>query len=149
VLLAHAVERSPYYRELLGADAAERPLAELPTLPKATFVEQWDRVVCDPRLTLAGLEAHAAGAHAAEPYQGEFRVVSTSGATGLRGFFVYGEDDWRAWVAASLRGMARAGIGAETRLATIGAPSPVHMSKQLFAVLAGDVGPRRWPATPE
>ena len=35
-LLTHAVNRSPYYREALGADAAERSLAELPTLSKAT-----------------------------------------------------------------------------------------------------------------
>jgi hypothetical protein len=33
----HAVSRSPYYRDVLGADAAERPLAELPTLSKATL----------------------------------------------------------------------------------------------------------------
>ena len=33
-LITHAVSRSPYYGEVLGADAAERPLAELPTLSK-------------------------------------------------------------------------------------------------------------------
>lgn len=31
-LITHAVSRSPYYREALGADVAERPLTELPTL---------------------------------------------------------------------------------------------------------------------
>ena len=36
----HAVSRSPYYREALGADAAERPLAELPTLSKATLMAE-------------------------------------------------------------------------------------------------------------
>jgi hypothetical protein len=44
-LLAHAVNQSPYYREVLGADAAERPLAELPALPKATLMAEFDRVV--------------------------------------------------------------------------------------------------------
>jgi phenylacetate-CoA ligase len=29
-LVKHALTTSPYYREALGADAAERPLAELP-----------------------------------------------------------------------------------------------------------------------
>jgi hypothetical protein len=36
-LVTHAVSRSPYYRAVLGVDAAERPLGELPTLPKATL----------------------------------------------------------------------------------------------------------------
>ena len=37
-LIAHAVAASPYYREVLGPDAAsgDVPLQELPTLPKAT-----------------------------------------------------------------------------------------------------------------
>jgi phenylacetate-coenzyme A ligase PaaK-like adenylate-forming protein len=147
-LLAHAVERSPFYREVLGEDAARRPLEELPTLSKDTLVDQWDRIVCDRRLTLAGVESHAAGARAADPYLDEFRVVTTSGATGLRGFFVYGEDDWATWVAACLRVMARSGIGPDTRLALIGAPDAVHMSKQLFAVLGGASAPQLSALTP-
>jgi hypothetical protein len=41
----------------VGADAAERPLAELPTMPKATLMAEFDRVVTDPRLRLADLQA--------------------------------------------------------------------------------------------
>ena len=44
-LITHAVSQSPYYREALGADAAERPLAELPTLSKATLMAEFDRVI--------------------------------------------------------------------------------------------------------
>ncbi len=54
-LITHAVSKSPYYREALGADAAERPLAELPTLSKATLMAEFDRVITDPRLRLADL----------------------------------------------------------------------------------------------
>ena len=60
-LVAHAVSQSPYYREVLGPDAAEQPLAELPTLPKATLMAEFDRVVTDPRLRLADLRSHLAG----------------------------------------------------------------------------------------
>ena len=60
-LITHAVAHSPCYRETLGPDAAERPLAELPTLPKATMMAEFDRVVTDPRLHLDDLRAHLAG----------------------------------------------------------------------------------------
>lgn len=36
-LITHAVTRSPYYNEVLGEDAPERPFIELPTLPKTTL----------------------------------------------------------------------------------------------------------------
>jgi phenylacetate-coenzyme A ligase PaaK-like adenylate-forming protein len=148
-LIAHAVERSPYYRDVLGPDAATRPLTDLPTLPKTTLVEQWDRIVCNPRLTLAAVEAHAAGASAAEPFLGDFRVVTTSGSAGLRGTFVYDADDWRTWIAASLRVMAHGGIGPDTRFVAIGAPDAAHMSKQLFAILSrGRSAPHLTALTP-
>ena len=44
-LVLHAVTHSPYYREVLGADAVERPLAELPSLSKATLMAEFDRIV--------------------------------------------------------------------------------------------------------
>ena len=55
-LLAHAREHSPYYRERLDGD-----FASLPTLSKATLMEQWDRIVCDPRLRRDEVAEHAAG----------------------------------------------------------------------------------------
>jgi hypothetical protein len=62
-LIAHAVAASPYYRAVLGPDAAsgEVPLEELPTLPKATLMDNLDRIVTDPRLRRADLQAHLAG----------------------------------------------------------------------------------------
>jgi phenylacetate-CoA ligase len=61
-LIAHAVSRSPYYRDLLGTDAPKRPLAELPTLSKATLMAEFDRVVTDPQLRLSDLRAHLGSA---------------------------------------------------------------------------------------
>jgi phenylacetate-coenzyme A ligase PaaK-like adenylate-forming protein len=147
-LLDHAVEHSSYYREVLGREAARRPFDELPTLPKATFVDEWDRIVCDSRLTLAGVEAHAAGPGAAGTYMDAFRVVTTSGASGLRGVFVYDDDGWRTSLASCLRVLARAGIGEGTRLSAIGAPDPAHMSKQIFAALASESSPSLSALTP-
>jgi phenylacetate-CoA ligase len=136
-LIAHAAAASPYYRELLGPDAAsgEVPLRELPTLPKVTLMEHFDRIVTDPRLRRAELEAHLAGADAARPYLGRYRLFSTAGTTGLRGLFVYDADELAVWIGTCLRGLASWGLGPATRLAGIGSPSPLHISNAAYAVL--------------
>ena len=146
-LLAHARERSPYYREVLDPQAA---LAALPTLSKATLTEQWDRIVCDDRLRLADVVAHAAGPDAAEPLHGEFQVFSTSGASGLRGLFVYDARDWAIALAGTLRGVARCGVRPGARTVGIGAPPGAHMSARIFAALqaASPDAPRLSALTP-
>jgi phenylacetate-coenzyme A ligase PaaK-like adenylate-forming protein len=53
----------------------------------------------------------------------------------VHGVVVYSEDEFATWVAAHLPVLARFGVGPGTRLAAIGAPSPIHLSKQLFAAL--------------
>ncbi|MFL5904934.1 MAG: hypothetical protein ACJ76Q_14160, partial [Solirubrobacteraceae bacterium] len=116
-VLDHATDSSPYYREALGRDASSRPLHELPTLPKQTLVEQWERIVCDRELRLAEVEAHVAGPSAIEPFRGRYRVFSTSGSSGMRGLFVFGPEEWETWVALHLRMFMRIGLTPGTRLA--------------------------------
>jgi phenylacetate-CoA ligase len=84
-LLAHAAEHSPYYRETLGAGGLDAQ----PTLTKQTLVEQWDRIVCEPRLRRALVESHAAGDDADRPLLGDYEVFSTSGSSGLGGVFFF------------------------------------------------------------
>jgi phenylacetate-CoA ligase len=152
-LLRHATAASPYYREVLGPDAAggDVPLQELPTLPKATLMDNFDRIVTDPRLRRAEVEARLAGADPGRPVLGGYRVFATAGTTGLRGLFVYSDQELATWVATCLRGMAVWGLTPATRLAGIGSPSPLHISNQLYAVLlAGRPGgmPRLSVTTP-
>lgn len=141
-LYRHAAEHSPYYREAL-ADGTP------PVLTKQTLMEEWDRIVCDPRLERAGVEAHAAGPHAAEPYLGEFEVFSSSGASGLRGLFAYGPRDWDIAIAHTLRAMVRSGVRPGDRSIGIGAPPGVHMSQRIFARVQSGAGvPRLSALTP-
>ncbi len=152
-LVAHAVAASPYYRDQLGPDAAggEVPLRELPTLPKATLMDNFDRIVTDPRLRRAELEAHLSGPDAARPYLGRYRLFSTAGTTGLRGLFVQDPEEFAVWIGTCLRGLASWGLGPGTRLVGIGSPSPLHISNQVYAVLlAGQAGavPRLTVTTP-
>jgi phenylacetate-CoA ligase len=141
-LYAHARNHSPYYREVLGS-------GDPPVLTKQTLMDEWDRIVCDPRLERAAVEEHAAGPRAGDPYLGEFEVFSTSGASGLRGLFVYGSRDWEAAVAHAMRVVARTGARPGERTIGIGAPPGVHMSQRIFGRLqsGGDV-PRLSALTP-
>lgn len=139
-LLDHAVARSPYYREVLGPRAAERPLAELPTLSKSSLMANFDRIVCDPRLRRRELEAHLGGPDPARSVLGAYRVLTTSGTTGLRGVFALTEDEAATWIAATLRAGVRAGIRQDMRLAQVGTPSRVHLTRQLFAPVQGAAG---------
>jgi phenylacetate-CoA ligase len=134
-LLAHAVSASPYYREALGEDPAATPFERLPTLSKPLLMEQWDRIACDPRVRRAGVDAHAASLHAGEPHLGEYQVFSTSGASGLRGLFVYNPRDWAVALAHNMRALARTGVRPGERTVGIGAPPGVHMSPRIFAAL--------------
>jgi phenylacetate-CoA ligase len=146
-LVAHAVSRSPYYREVLGADAAERPLAELPTLPKATLMAEFDQVVTDPRLRLADLRAHLAGDDPPQSFLGAFRVATTSGTTGRRSIVAFTNDEAAVWRAASARPMMRMGIEFGSRFAALGSPSPVHVTRQVL-VPPGVPAPPISAATP-
>jgi phenylacetate-coenzyme A ligase PaaK-like adenylate-forming protein len=51
---------------------------------------------------------------------------------------VYSEEDFATWVAVWLRSLARLGVTPESRIAGIGAPSPLHVSKQLAAAIVGE-----------
>jgi phenylacetate-coenzyme A ligase PaaK-like adenylate-forming protein len=150
--LRHAAAASPYYREVLGANAAAEDveLRSLPILRKETLVDRFDDIVTDPRLRLAAVEAHLAGPAADEPFLGEYAVFSTSGTTGLRGLIVYDRTDMAWGTAVSLRAMARQGIGPTTRLVAIGSPDALHLTRRVFAVFqAGrDDVPRVSVATP-
>jgi phenylacetate-CoA ligase len=135
-LLRHAIERSPYYREALGADATDRPLASLPTLSKELLMEQFDSVVTDPLLRRTDVEAFVPNALPGDLYEGRFHIFSTSGSTGVPGLFAYAPDEFAEWTAVSLSRLVRAGVGPDTRLLAIGAPSDAHITKQLFAAFS-------------
>jgi phenylacetate-CoA ligase len=149
-LIEHAVTHSPYYRETLGADAADAPLAELPTLSKEQLMERFDDVVTDQSLRLADLERFAAAARPGQLFRGEFRVFATSGSTGAPGMFVYARAEFAEWVANALAQLAARGVGPSTRLAAIGAPSDIHITRQLFAAFQSgrDGAPRLSVTTP-
>lgn len=143
----HAAAQSPYWREHLAeADlTGEIDPASLPTLDKATLMDEWDRIVTDQRLRLADVEAHIDTIEGDALLHGEYRAFATGGTTGRRGVFVYSRAEWIWQLGNFLRLQATLGIAPRLprrlRVASVSATSPVHMTSRYGMSL--DVGLHR------
>ena len=113
-LVRHALEHSRVYRELYRGLALgeEIDLQALPVTNKQLMMDHFDSVVTDSRLKLDALRAHLESIRRDEYYLGEYRVLATTGTSGLRGVFVYDRAAWSKVLANTLRWNRFAGIGA-------------------------------------
>ncbi len=138
-LIAHALARSPFYRELYAAAGAGAgsPVAQLPVVGKELLMERFDEVVTDRRLRLAELEAHLEGVGDDELYLGEYRVMSTGGTSGVRGTFPYSRHEWATSLASVIRTDPFMGFRPYpgVRTATVGATSPQHYGGRFGATV--------------
>ena len=135
-IVDHARTRSAFYRRLYQ-DIDEFDLERLPVIDKATVMDHFDELVCDPRLTLQALEEHLEGLERDDLYLDEYRVLATGGTTGRKGVFTYDRAEWREIVAGFYR--MSDFVGLRPRLprrlpiAAVGAARPAHMSYRLSA----------------
>jgi len=133
-----ARERSAFYRRFHhGLDDA--PLDALPILDKATLMAEFDRLVTDPAIRLADVEAHLAAPDPGLPYLGRYTALSTSGSTGRRGVFVFDPGEWRASLAAIMRPLMWSGAPsplARPRTALIASSAAWHYSARVGASLS-------------
>lgn len=147
-----AAARSPYYRErLAGIELSDDlDLAALPRLDKATMLENFDELVADRRLSLAGVERHIAELEEAELRSdpklfGEYRVLASGGTSGRRGVFLYSREDWTELLGGAARAQSTyldfAPRLPRRRLATIFADQPLHGNGRLNRSV--DVGMHR------
>ncbi|MFN0089985.1 MAG: phenylacetate--CoA ligase family protein [Acidimicrobiales bacterium] len=136
-LLAHAIDRSPFHAERLGpVDPSTFTLAqlrELPTMSKRDLMDEFDRVVTDPRVTRAAAEAHLATAGRELAHLDDAYVVMASGgSSGVRGVFVYDDEGFTSFVLTLVRETLHAvralGVTAERPVngAIVAAGSTVH-----------------------
>jgi phenylacetate-coenzyme A ligase PaaK-like adenylate-forming protein len=135
-LVAHAREYSPFYATRLRGIDLDAPdlLRRLPTLNKASMIENLPAILTDARLREVDLAAHVDGLAGDELLLDEYRVMASGGTSGVRGFYVY---DRKAWVEVA------AGMGAvafllglpprlpRVRAATIWAAGSAHMSARI------------------
>jgi phenylacetate-coenzyme A ligase PaaK-like adenylate-forming protein len=132
-LVTHAMRHSAFYRERYrGIDPHAFRLEDLPTVSKSDMMSQFDAFVTDPRLRHADLEAHLETVEDDTLYQGEYRVMCSSGSTGRKGVYVYDRREWSEVLAGSMRWTDLIGVRPRlprrTRIATINAPDAKHMT---------------------
>jgi phenylacetate-CoA ligase len=135
-VVGHARTRSAFYRQLYQ-DVDEIDLGRLPVIDKATVMDHFDELVCDPRLTLRGIEEHLDGLERDDLYLGEYRAFATGGTTGRKGIFVYDRPEWREFVAGFYRTSDIVGLRPRLPrripITAVGASRPAHVSYRLSA----------------
>lgn len=143
-LVRHASENAPFYaRHFEGIDlAGDVNLRDLPIIDKAILMENFDEVLTNNALKLDGIQAHMHNLSGDPFYRGEYRIVGTSGTSGLRGIFVYDRAAWRIVLANTLRWNRLLGIRPRlpfrVRILSIGADNPMHVTQRIPS--SGDVG---------
>lgn len=129
-----AVARSPFYARF-HRGLEHRPLQELPILTKATLMENFDDVVTDRDIRLADVDAFLSEAKADDRYRGRYLALATSGSTGLRGVFLFDQDEWVECLASISRPMTWAGVRPRLfpriRSTMLASTSPWHYSSQV------------------
>jgi phenylacetate-CoA ligase len=138
-LVRYAVLRSPFYRGLYRHIKTDREivLGDLPIIDKATMMENFDGFVTDARIKLKDLQNHIRLLTRDEYYMGEYRVLTTSGSSGLKGVFVSNRREWSS----ALSGLFRCGcfigfspgLRRRLRISFIGANSPMHVTYRMCA----------------
>lgn len=143
-LVMHAISHSPFYGELYSHIDTSKGvvLNDLPIIDKATMMENFDRVVTDPRLKLADLQAHICQLTRDEYFLREYRVFTTSGSSGLKGVFVSNRREWSTALAGFFRCAEFMGLSPRFpnrwRVASIGGDSPIHVTYRM--AVCTDIG---------
>jgi phenylacetate-coenzyme A ligase PaaK-like adenylate-forming protein len=148
-VLAWSIERSAFHRERLkGLDTERFTEADLPSLPcmtKTEMMDNFDQLVTDPLLTLDRVDSYLDRLQGDGYLLDQYRVITSSGTTGLRAAFVFGWDDWCNFAAIATRwgGAEHADLPAGTRVGSLFASDPRHVSGALhafFSNFSGDGG---------
>lgn len=145
----HAARHSAFYRELYSGLDLDRDidLRRLPVMDKQAVMENFDRLVTDPRLKLRDLEAYVGQSAGGQQLPdssvlADYRLLSTTGTSGRRGLFVYDRTAWRTVLANTIRWHRFAGVSPRLprrlRVCSIGADTALHISRSLPE--SGDVG---------
>ena len=139
-----AIERSPFYARF-HAGFEDRPLSELPVLTKGELMANFDGLVTDRGLRLDEVESHLAEVSGDATFRNHYRVVSTSGTTGLRGIFLSNPEEWAQVIASYARAQEWAGIVPSLRhpirIAVVSTTKPWHQSARVGASIRSPLAP--------
>ncbi len=146
-LRQYAYENSPFYKEF-HKGLMNNPLNELPILTKTLLMENWDIIVTDRHVKLDDVKTFLDGLKEEDIgklFQNKYYTVSTAGSTGLKGIFVYNEEEWLTVLASYARANDWAGlkVGLTKRLkiAVVSSRAPWHQSALVGATLPSSLVP--------
>lgn len=95
---AYIGQYSPYYRRIMrerGIDPVNSSPEQFPILTKSDLMANFDEIVTARDITRHGIEEFLQKSHDwGELYQGRYRVIHTSGSSGMVGYFVYDQKSW-------------------------------------------------------
>ncbi len=134
-LVEYACLHSPFYRELYGSNAEmmSARLQDLPIVTKKMLMRDFDRVVTDPSVTLAGVRAFLADPQrVGAPFAASHAVWASSGTSGEPGIFVHDRQALAIYDALQLLRFRGATAGVD------GMPLPFGMER--FALVAATGG---------
>lgn len=156
--LAFSKAKSSWHARRLAAvdidSFAEADLARLPVMTKSDVMLNWDEVVTDKRLTLAGCNAEITAKLEGKTedyyYLEKYLVIATGGSSGVRGVFPWGWDEFVEIACATFRYQLRdeppGYLSGRRLLAVIEAGEIVHGSPFLFSVSTDPAAEVQWLA---
>ena len=143
-LRSYALARSPFYQRF-HAGLEAKSLADLPVLTKAELMGNFDEVVTDRAIRLKDVETHLGEIAGDLRFRDRYRVVSTSGTTGLRGIFLSDPSEWAQVIASYARAQEWAGIVPSlrhpVRLAVVSTTKPWHQSARVGTSVKSPLAP--------
>jgi phenylacetate-coenzyme A ligase PaaK-like adenylate-forming protein len=154
--LAFAKAKSAWHAKRLSVldveSFTEANLGRLPVMTKSDVMSNWDELVTDRRLTLAGcnadITAKLEGNIQDYYYLNDYLVIATGGSSGVRGVFPWGWDEFIEIACATFRYQLRdeppEHLSGRRLLAVIEAGEIVHGSPFLFSVSTDPAAQVQW-----
>ena len=141
-IVRHAARHSRHYKGI-------EDLRDVEPLGKAALMAHYDEIVTDPRLRRDDLLAHVESLDRDALYLDRYRVIATSGSSGLKGLYTYDRPDWAALCGGFLRATRMAGNTPRLprrSLVVVGPAGGGHMSRRMASTM--DIGLHRTTALP-
>ena len=132
-LIRHAAESCPFHGERLAGQPAT--VTDLPIMRRSDLVDSFDSIVADRRLTRTAVEEHVMSMSHGDPLLfGEYRILTTSGTSGVTTYVPFDRSSWRSVLAAYPRVSAVFGCSPRwprLRQALLTAGGPLHMTNRM------------------
>lgn len=131
---------SPFYRKF-HEGLEDRPLAELPILTKAVFMERLDELVTDRTIHQKDIEAYVHAGNPEKLFSDRYFVTASSGTSGNRMYMLSSPSEWLTTLASLVRQATWTGMKPERRrLAQVLSTVSTHGSALAAKSLNNQIG---------